>query len=218
MIPIGWSSYPAYHHTRQFSSSYFTVALLRPIPTKSMPTSTSMSSISSVSSLSSVLSSSKRLSKLEKTLTGHSGTKSSMVIPIEYKPVRMSDDEDDDGQVFLHYNVHAARDFREEVKVFERSSNHGGVYNSPSKKSSSISSFFSSGSEDSSVIGLDSSEISLPTARQKSKMREERFIQSIRKGDIICVYACAKYAGWINEVRGCRIEGKFTCFFSLIHY
>lgn len=88
----------------------------------------------------------------------------------------------EEGRVFLHYNLHAGREFVESDKIFLRRDILPSLPTSPL---------------------LEESE---EQKTRKKLQRESRFVANARVGDIICVWAVAKYAGWLNEVRGVRIE------------
>lgn len=88
----------------------------------------------------------------------------------------------EEGRVFLHYNLHAGREFVESDKIFLRRDILPSLPTSP---------LLEEGEEQ---------------KMRKRLQRETRFVANARAGDIICVWAVAKYAGWLNEVRGVRIE------------
>ena len=99
-----------------------------------------------------------------------------------------------DRRHLLHYNIHAARAFTEHSTVF-RSSKYPPSLPSPSSPlvdTATLQSFDTNLTD----IGDDDDDAEA----------KENWVDEIQENDIVVIWALAKYAGWLNEIRGVSLE------------
>ena len=92
-----------------------------------------------------------------------------------------------DRRHLLHYNVHAGRTFVESCTVF-----HSSKYPPLSAPPSTAT--------------LQTHDTALSDHTDEEEEEKENWVDQIQEGDIIAIWALAKYAGWLNEIRGVSLE------------
>lgn len=205
MLRPGWSSFPQFHQTRQGSTSWFELGILRPIPnslsssngipdpaTPLESPSLASNTFSYLTQIHSRLSSSDSMVSIAESQGSHSSEQTHSTTSKSQRERLQNYYLVGDRRHLLHYNVHAARAFVEHSNVF-RSSRY------PSSQSSHSSPLLDTAT-------LQSFDTNLTDIDDGEEEEKENWVDEIQENDIVVIWALAKYAGWLNEIRGVSLE------------
>ena len=201
---LGWSSFPELHSTRNGSTSWFAVGILRPIPDSTTPHENPEQPATPLESPSLASNTFTYLTQIHSRLSS-----SDSMVSIAESTASFSSDHSTTSKSqrkrlqnyflvgekhLLHHNVHAGRTFVEFSNLFQSSK-----YPSPPPQTSPPSPPLNTAT-------LQSSDTNLTDYDEADDQVQPNWVDQVQENDILAIWALAKYVGWLNEIRSVSLE------------